>query len=212
MRRDRRVAQREAEGGRNPRDAKVAARAGNRRALPRRARPPTTALADFELRARGGIPDDIPEVALTGAPLGIAQLLKQAGLAPSTSEALRNVEQGGVRIDGASSPTGRCKLDGRHVRAAGRQAPLRARHAGVNGNAMIRITASTIWSSRSPTSRARCLLRARPRHDAAALRQRRRRATRAAVRRAEVQPAPERPSCSIRTSVMRRPDRPTCAC
>ena len=38
---------------------------------------------------------------MSGAPLGIGQLLKQAGLCPSTSEALRMVEQGGVRIDGA---------------------------------------------------------------------------------------------------------------
>ena len=59
------------------------------------------ALADFDNRARGGIPDDIPEITVTGAPLGIGQLLKQAGLCPSTSEALRMVEQGGVRIDGA---------------------------------------------------------------------------------------------------------------
>jgi tyrosyl-tRNA synthetase len=46
-----------------------------------------------------------PEVALSGAPLAIGALLKQAGLAPSTSEALRMVEQGGVRIDGAWSAT-----------------------------------------------------------------------------------------------------------
>ena len=42
----------------------------------------------------------MPEVALTGAPLAIGALLKQAGLVPSTSEGLRMVEQGGVRIDG----------------------------------------------------------------------------------------------------------------
>jgi tyrosyl-tRNA synthetase len=57
---------------------------------------------DFELRARGGVPADIPEVALRGAPLAIGSLLKQANLAPSSSEALRLVEQGGVRIDGAA--------------------------------------------------------------------------------------------------------------
>lgn len=51
-------------------------------------------------RARGGVPDQIAEVTLSGAPLAIGALLKQAGLAPSTSEALRLVEQGGVRIDG----------------------------------------------------------------------------------------------------------------
>ncbi|MDR1310419.1 MAG: tyrosine--tRNA ligase [Burkholderiaceae bacterium] len=58
------------------------------------------ALDDFTLRARGGIPDDIPDVSLSGAPLGIGQLLKQAGLLPSTSEALRMVDQGGIRVDG----------------------------------------------------------------------------------------------------------------
>jgi tyrosyl-tRNA synthetase len=59
------------------------------------------ARADFELRARGGVPQDIPEVALNGAPLAIGSLLKRANLAPSSSEALRLVDQGGVRIDGA---------------------------------------------------------------------------------------------------------------
>jgi tyrosyl-tRNA synthetase len=58
------------------------------------------ALADFDHRARGGIPDEVPELMITGAPLGIGQLLKQAQLCPSTSEALRMVEQGGVRMDG----------------------------------------------------------------------------------------------------------------
>jgi len=59
------------------------------------------AQADFELRARGGVPDEIAEVALAGAPLGIGALLRQAGLAPSASEALRLIDGGGVRIDGA---------------------------------------------------------------------------------------------------------------
>jgi tyrosyl-tRNA synthetase len=87
------------EGGRNPRDIKVllaqeiVARFHSMRAA-------EDALADFNNRAKGGIPDDIPEVALSGAPLGIGQLLKQANLCASTSEALRMVEQGGVRIDG----------------------------------------------------------------------------------------------------------------
>ena len=45
--------------------------------------------------------EEIPEVALSGAPLAIGSLLKQADLAPSSSEALRLVEQGGVRVDGA---------------------------------------------------------------------------------------------------------------
>jgi tyrosyl-tRNA synthetase len=55
---------------------------------------------DFHLRARGGVPDEIPAVALDGAPMAIGALLKQANLAPSTSEALRLVSQGGVRVDG----------------------------------------------------------------------------------------------------------------
>ncbi|MFM8154446.1 MAG: RNA-binding S4 domain-containing protein, partial [Polynucleobacter victoriensis] len=59
-------------------------------------------LEDFNHRAKGGVPDDIPEVTLTGAPLGIGQLLKQANLVPSTSEAMRNLEQGGVKIDGTT--------------------------------------------------------------------------------------------------------------
>lgn len=56
---------------------------------------------DFINRSKGGIPDDIPEVSLSGAPLGIGALLKQANLAPSTSEANRLIDGGGVRIDGA---------------------------------------------------------------------------------------------------------------
>ncbi|MYN29837.1 tyrosine--tRNA ligase [Duganella levis] len=85
--------------GGNPRDAKVAiaqeivARFHSQQAA-------EDALADFVNRSKGGIPDDIPEVALGGAPLGVAQLLKQANLCASTSEAMRMVEQGGVRVDG----------------------------------------------------------------------------------------------------------------
>ena len=69
------------------------------------------ALADFVNRSKGGIPDDVPEVALSGAPLGVAQLLKQAGLCASTSEAMRMVDQGGVRIDGAVVSDKALKLD-----------------------------------------------------------------------------------------------------
>ena len=56
---------------------------------------------DFNNRSKGGVPDEIPEVALGGGPLAIAQLLKQAGLAPSSSEANRLIDGGGVRIDSA---------------------------------------------------------------------------------------------------------------
>jgi tyrosyl-tRNA synthetase len=89
----------EVAGGRNPRDIKVSlAQEIVERFHSRQAA--EDALADFNNRAKGGIPDDIPEVQLSGAPIGIGQLLKQANLCPSTSEALRMVEQGGVRIDG----------------------------------------------------------------------------------------------------------------
>lgn len=85
--------------GLNPRDLKVAlaqelvVRFHSRQAA-------DDALLDFMNRSKGGIPDDIPACQLSGAPLGIGQLLKQANLCASSSEALRMVEQGGVRIDG----------------------------------------------------------------------------------------------------------------
>jgi len=91
---------REIEAGRNPKDAKVLlAREITVRFHGVAAA--DAAEADFQRRASGGVPDDVPEVALAGAPLAIGALLKQAGLVPSTSEALRMVEQGGVRIDGS---------------------------------------------------------------------------------------------------------------
>jgi tyrosyl-tRNA synthetase len=100
----------EVEQGRNPRDIKVLLAQEIVERFHSRAAA-EGALADFDHRARGGIPDDIPEVAVTGAPLGIGQLLKQAGLCPSTSEALRMVEQGGVRIDGAVVSDKALKVD-----------------------------------------------------------------------------------------------------
>jgi tyrosyl-tRNA synthetase len=91
----------EAEGGRNPRDFKVLL---GQEIVARFHSPADAerALEDFNHRAKGGVPDEIPSVTLSGAPLAIGQLLKQAGLVPSTSEALRNIEQGGVKIDGAT--------------------------------------------------------------------------------------------------------------
>jgi tyrosyl-tRNA synthetase len=60
------------------------------------------ALADFQTRSKGGIPDEVPEVSVTidGQDIGIAQLLKLAGLVSSTSEAFRAIEQGGIKLDG----------------------------------------------------------------------------------------------------------------
>lgn len=61
-----------------------------------------SALNDFQTRAKGGVPDDVPEISIQieGETIGIAQLLKQAGLVASTSEALRAIEQGGIKIRG----------------------------------------------------------------------------------------------------------------
>ena len=86
--------------GRNPKHAKVLL-ARELVARFHSAAAADLAEADFANRARGGVPDDIGAVTLTGAPLSIGALLKQAGLVPSTTEALRLVEQNGVRIDGA---------------------------------------------------------------------------------------------------------------
>ena len=88
--------------GRNPREIKVAfareivARFHDRTAADR-------AEADFEARFRqGAMPEKMPEARIDagGKPLGIAQALKSSGLTASTSEALRMIEQGGVRVDG----------------------------------------------------------------------------------------------------------------
>ncbi|MQA20718.1 tyrosine--tRNA ligase [Rugamonas rivuli] len=87
------------DGGANPRDAKVAlaqeivARFHSQAAA-------EEALNDFVNRSKGGIPDDVPEITLPGAPAGIQQLLKSANLCASVSEAGRMIDQGGVRIDG----------------------------------------------------------------------------------------------------------------
>jgi tyrosyl-tRNA synthetase len=59
------------------------------------------ALNDFQTRAKGGVPEDVPEVSVDigSQSIGIAQLLKMAGLVESTSEAYRAIEQGGVKLD-----------------------------------------------------------------------------------------------------------------
>jgi tyrosyl-tRNA synthetase len=90
----------EVEGGRNPKDAKVLL-AKEITARFHSAAAAEAAEADFNNRARGGVPDEIPEIMLGGAPLGIGVLLKQASLAPSTTEAGRLIDGGGVRVDGS---------------------------------------------------------------------------------------------------------------
>ena len=90
----------EIDAGRNPRDAKVllaveivdrfhGAGKGQK------------ALEAFEARFRdGAIPDEMPEITVSESSVGVLKVLRQAGLVSSGSEAQRNVEQGGVRVDG----------------------------------------------------------------------------------------------------------------
>ena len=85
--------------GRNPRDVKVELA---QEIITRfhSAADADTALANFEARFRdGAIPEDMPEINLGPGPLGILKVLKEAGLASSGTEAGRNVQQGGVRVD-----------------------------------------------------------------------------------------------------------------
>jgi len=93
----------ETEQGRNPRGIKVllaqemVTRFHSRTAAEQ-------ALTEFEARFKQGVlPDDMPEVtvASTNGIIGIAQLLKQAGLVESTSDALRMIQAGAVKLDGA---------------------------------------------------------------------------------------------------------------
>lgn len=92
----------ECENGRNPRDAKVllakeiVARFHDDKAA-------DAAEAEFNNRFRAGaVPSDIPEVnvAAPDGEIGIARLIKEAGLCLSTGEANRNIDQGGVRLEG----------------------------------------------------------------------------------------------------------------
>ncbi|MFV9475132.1 tyrosine--tRNA ligase [Advenella sp. RU8] len=88
------------EEGRNPRDIKVMLA---QEIITRfhSAKAAEEALANFEARFRdGAIPDDMPEIQLPGGPLGIVKVLRESGLSSSGSEAQRNIEQGGVRVDG----------------------------------------------------------------------------------------------------------------
>jgi tyrosyl-tRNA synthetase len=93
---------REVEGGRNPRDIKVAF-AKEIVARFHSAQAAREAEEEFEQRFRHGVlPQDMPEVTVPTPKegLALAQLLKLSQLASSTSEATRAIDQGGVRIDG----------------------------------------------------------------------------------------------------------------
>ena len=86
--------------GRNPKEIKVAL-AKEITTRFHSAAAADAAEQDFINRSKGGVPDELPEVALPGAPMGIGALLKAAGLAASSSEGNRLIDGGGVRVDGA---------------------------------------------------------------------------------------------------------------
>ena len=89
------------EAGQNPRDIKVnfaqeiVARFHSKEAA-------IEALENFQTRSKGGIPDNVPElvIQIQSDTIGILQLLKEASLVASTSEAMRLIEGGGIKIDG----------------------------------------------------------------------------------------------------------------
>ena len=109
--------QTEVREGRNPRDIKfllaeeIITRFHNAVAA-------ANARSDFIARfARGAMPDQMPETTLTvdGGGIGIAALLKQAGLTASTSESFRMIKQGAVRIDGQRVEDKGLQLDSKTV-------------------------------------------------------------------------------------------------
>jgi tyrosyl-tRNA synthetase len=100
----------EIDGGRNPKDAKVML------AKEITARFHSAALADaaeqdFINRSKGGVPDEMEERTITGAPMGIGAVLKAVGLAASGGDATRLIDGGGVRVDSSVVSDKALKLD-----------------------------------------------------------------------------------------------------
>ena len=111
----------EIEGGRNPKDAKVAL------AKEITARFHSAALADaaeqdFINRSKGGVPDEIEERSIAGAPMSIGAMLKAVGLASSGGNATRLIDGGGVRIDSSVVSDKSLKLEaGKYVMQVGKR-------------------------------------------------------------------------------------------
>ncbi len=100
----------EVAAGRNPKDAKVAL-AKEITARFNSAAAADAAEQDFINRSKGGLPDEIDEVTLSGAPMGIGAVLKATGLASSGGDASRLIEGGGVRVDSSVVSDKALKLD-----------------------------------------------------------------------------------------------------
>ena len=116
---------REIDGGANPRDYKVRLAQEIVERFHHRAAA-EAALADFESRFRhGGIPDELPEHSLAAPDEGLAvtHVLKSAGLCPSTSEATRMIDQGGVKVDGekVSDKSARLPAGGTYIIQVGKR-------------------------------------------------------------------------------------------
>ena len=117
----------EIDGGRNPKDAKVML------AKEITARFHSAALADaaeqdFINRSKGGVPDEIEERAITGAPMGIGAVLKAVGLASSGGDATRLIDGGGVRVDSSVVSDKALKLDaGTYVVQVGKRKFVRVK-------------------------------------------------------------------------------------
>ncbi len=122
--------------GANPRDIKFELAAE----MVARFHSPAAAVAAkeaFVARSHGAVPDDVPELTVTAdaaGGLGIARLLKDAGLVKTTSEAMRLIEQGGVRIDGErlEDPRLTCQVGATHLYQVGKRrfAKVRVEAAG----------------------------------------------------------------------------------
>jgi tyrosyl-tRNA synthetase len=93
------ILQAEVAAGRNPKEVKVEL-AKEITTRFHSAQAAQAAEQDFINRSKGGIPDAIPSHTLAGAPMGIAHILKATGLCSSSSEGMRMVDGGGVRVDG----------------------------------------------------------------------------------------------------------------
>ncbi len=78
---------------------------------------------DFMAATHGGVPDQIPELAVGPGPHGIIRLLCEAGFTSSTSEAIRSIRQGGVKLDGdkIEDPKAEVRVDSPKVLQLGKR-------------------------------------------------------------------------------------------
>ena len=115
----------EVAGGRNPKDAKVAL-AKEITARFHSAADADLAEQDFINRSQGGVPDQIDDISIAGAPMGIGALLKAVGLAASGGDASRLIEGGGVRVDSGVVSDKALKLEpGTYVLQVGKRKFMR---------------------------------------------------------------------------------------